>query len=96
MSKRQKLWAAKVRETLRIRLGWICRECGETSGLEFDCITPTGHAHHRLSTDQRATFYRRQMAVGNLQLLCADCHQAKSAHEQGPLGATASDRLPPP
>lgn len=55
--------------------------------LELDCILPQGDEHHRMSTDQRATFYRRQDAEGNLQLLCSKCHSEKTLRDAAYEGA---------
>jgi 5-methylcytosine-specific restriction endonuclease McrA len=81
MSKRAKVWAVKARARLMDAHGNECALCGDTFNLQFDCIIPQGNAHHRFSTDKRMTFYRRQDADGNLQLLCGPCHTAKSENE---------------
>lgn len=82
MSKRAKIWAVKARANLMDKHGNECAWCGETCGLQFDCIIPQGDAHHRFSTDKRMTFYRRQDAAGNLQVLCGDCNTTKSVGER--------------
>lgn len=84
MTSRQVIWARKVKQHLRALLGARCAQCGATEELEFDCIVPQGHAHHAAGTVSRATFYRRQFAEGNLQLLCGPCHVAKSRAENRP------------
>ena len=78
MSRRVKIWGRKTLAALRATLGDACVACGTSEDLEFDCIVPQGHHHHTLSTDGRATFYRRQVANANLQLLCRDCHRLKT------------------
>lgn len=81
MAKRQKVWARRALDALRHAMGGECARCPEDGDLEFDCIAPQGGEHHRFSTDQLATFYRRQHAEGNLQLLCPACHSDKSYWE---------------
>lgn len=97
MAKRQKRWARITLDRLRQALGNECNRCGSDGPLEFDCIKPQGHAHHAQSTDYRATFYWRQARAGNLQLLCRDCHQDKSAADQRPALSTdplETDQVP--
>ena len=60
------------------QLGGVCVSCGSNENLERDCITPRGDEHHKMSTDQRATFYAREIKAGNVQLLCKDCHTKKT------------------
>lgn len=83
MGKAQKLWARRKLDYFREQLGGCCILCGEDDNdeLELDCIIPTGDRHHKLSTDQRATFYWRQLLQDNLQLLCKECHQDKTRKE---------------
>jgi 5-methylcytosine-specific restriction endonuclease McrA len=82
MAKRQKRWARQERQRLRVRLGTRCAVCGTTASVEFDCILPQGHEHHRMDAATRTLFYRRQVSAGNLQLLCEKCHAKKTANEQ--------------
>ncbi len=81
MSARQKAWAKRGRENMRSELGNECAHCAATSVLEFDCIIPTGDAHHKLDSASRHSFYRAQQKAGNLQLLCQPCHSEKSKGE---------------
>ena len=81
MSKRQKIWARNLLAEIRQRLGGKCTLCGAVENLELDCINPEGDKHHKMSTDQRASFYRVQHAINNLQLLCEKCHNKKSSTE---------------
>lgn len=74
----QRKWAYAVLSKLRATLGGVCATCGTDADLEFDCIEPQGDKHHRWETNRRAVFYRRQHGVGNLQLLCKDCHAVKT------------------
>ena len=78
MASRQVIWARRVKQELREIMGERCRRCGATEELEFDCIEPQGHHHHQVGTVGRATFYRLQHKIGNLQLLCPDCHSIKT------------------
>lgn len=82
MGKRQKQWAAKVRDQLFDVLGWACAKCGATKKLEFDCIQPRGHTHHKYDWSHRMSFYRREHAAGNLQVLCATCNALKGNVEK--------------
>lgn len=93
MGKRQKRWAAKRRAELRELLGGCCARCKrraseEGSGdvpfirLEFDCVSPTGHAHHRMDASARTSFYNYQHDQGNLQLLCERCHARKTREDE--------------
>ena len=84
MSKAVKDWARRERVRLMTILKPVCVLCGTTECLTFDCIKPMGDAHHKGSTDQRMTFYRRQFRAGNLQVLCSSCNSAKQAKEMQP------------
>ena len=86
MAQRQRIWAAKARRELRRALGMKCAKCGSRDfrRLEFDCIKPTGHRHHKIEWSWRISFYRAQARAGNVQLLCGGvggCHPKKSAKE---------------
>jgi 5-methylcytosine-specific restriction endonuclease McrA len=61
-----------------LALGGACAACRATSSLEFDCIVPMGHGHHRGSAPERISFYRKQMLAGNVQILCSHCNGIKS------------------
>ena len=78
MGKRQKIWARRARARLIESLGGRCVRCGTVEHLEFDCITPRGHDHHRCDSSSRICFYRFQHRLGNLQILCANCHLLKT------------------
>lgn len=82
MSLRQRTWARKTRDTLRLELGGKCVKCGTTEDLEFDCKKPMGSFHHRaMCWSWRMSFYRAQHALNNLQLLCKSCNCRKAGHE---------------
>jgi len=78
MSARQVEWAHKTARSLRKALGFVCAKCPQKRRLEFDCIIPQGHKHHRIGFTWRMSFYRQQFAAGNLQLLCKSCHASKT------------------
>lgn len=62
-------------------LGRKCAKCRATTDLEFDVIVPVGgpKSHHgKLSWCARMAFYCRQLAAGNLQVLCGRCNGAKN------------------
>lgn len=79
MAKRQKKWARKVRDSIFNLLGRVCIKCGATEKLEFDIIVPVGNNDHHKKMDWswRMSFYKRQLEIGNLQILCAKCNQKK-------------------
>ncbi|MFO1487976.1 MAG: hypothetical protein U1F65_05825 [Verrucomicrobiota bacterium] len=78
MSKATKEWARKARRELLAELGAWCHWCHTTENLTFDCIIPTGDDHHRGSTDQRMSFYRREHREhNNVQVLCHNCNSRK-------------------
>lgn len=79
MGLRQRLWAVSARRAIVQQLGGACSWCGSRRKLEFDCIRPRGHFHHRMEWSWRLSFYRRELAAGNLQLLCRRCHGEKTA-----------------
>lgn len=81
MAKRQKAWAKRARAALVEALGGGCKRCGARDILELDCIIPQGPAHHRLDFARRTSFYRMQHKLGNLQALCPECHQIKTASD---------------
>ncbi len=77
MSRAAKEWARQKRRDLMALFGNVCAHCGTAENLEFDCIYPTGHRHHRGDASQRMCFYRRQFREGNLQVLCNVCNARK-------------------
>jgi hypothetical protein len=82
MPSRQSIWAKEQKLRMQWLLGGKCRVCGIGKCLTFDCIKPTGDAHHRMGSVHRVSFYRQQMRLGNLQLLCSSCNSLKGAKEQ--------------
>lgn len=74
-------WARNARFKLMFELGGQCARCGKVKELEFDCIVPQGHVHHRLGVSSRMVFYRRQHKAGNLQILCRVCNNKKSVSD---------------
>lgn len=51
--------------------------------ITFDCIIPQGDKHHRGSTDQRMSFYIKQIKLNNIQLLCEKHNAQKKARTDG-------------
>lgn len=78
MPQNMTIWARNARFNLLFKLGGCCAQCSSTRELEFDCIIPQGHYHHPLGTAKRMVFYRKQHAVGNLQILCRRCNRKKA------------------
>ena len=81
MSRAAKEWAKQKRRELLAHFGNECAHCGAVENLEFDCISPRGHRHHRGDASQRMCFYRRQFRQGNLQVLCTACNARKGDDE---------------
>lgn len=78
MARRQRVAAAKRRRLLVRVLGGVCQWCYERKRLEIDVIEPNDKLHHRrMSSDQRIAYYVKQFQLGNLQLLCSECHHTK-------------------
>jgi hypothetical protein len=73
VGKRQKVWARLKLAEMRQELGGVCSRCGASERLEFH-VWPPDSAHHGTSTDTRATYYRARMLLGEVSLLCKDCH----------------------
>lgn len=88
MGKPEKEWAKRKRRELIALLGNVCAHCGTDENLEFDCVSPKGHRHHRGDASQRMCFYRRQFREGNLQVLCTVCN-ARKGDEKPVLVVTA-------
>lgn len=82
MAKRQKEWAKAKRAELMATLGAVCVTCGTTEKLTFDCIQPQGDEHHRKDTSARMSFYRKQHAAGNVQVLCHECNSRKGLDDR--------------
>jgi hypothetical protein len=77
MGARQKAWARDARARLILALGSVCRACGATDSLTFDCLIPTGSGHHAMESSGRMCYYRKQARQGNLGLLCGYCNSMK-------------------
>ncbi len=87
-------WARRALEALKEALGGKCSVPGCSTGadLEFDCIIPQGHKHHSAGVKRLACFYRKQAAVGNLQLLCRVHHEQKSVKDAKQLNENDYER----
>lgn len=92
MGLRQKEWARKTTARLREEMGGKCVNCGAVEDLQFDCKQAMGHEHHRIEYSHRMSFYRRQLALGNLQLLCGKCNGSKAAREEVQVPFDMSER----
>lgn len=78
MGLRQREWAKRARLALVVLLGGKCVYCGSKRHLELDCIKPRGHGHHgAIDQSRRVSFYRKELRIGNLQVLCKSCNSKK-------------------
>lgn len=77
MGLRQKEWAAKTWKRIVKDLGGKCAQCGTRRKLTLDCISPRGHRHHQLEWSWRISFYRHELEIGNLQVLCKRHNEMK-------------------
>jgi hypothetical protein len=74
MGRAEQEWATRNRRELLELFGNVRAHCGTDENLDFDCVPPRGHKHHRGDASQRMCFYRRQLLEGNLQVLCMACN----------------------
>lgn len=95
MGKQQRSWAKTLTARFRLVLGNRCAYCGSQADLTFDCIRARGGEHHALEYSSRLAFYRREMAAGNLQLLCRVCNGRKGARAEERYRATSPALAPP-
>lgn len=80
MACRQSQYAIRKREAIFEVLGRRCSKCGAREDLTFDVIIPIPdepEKHHKQSWSARMSFYCKQLAAGNLQVLCNACNPAK-------------------
>lgn len=82
MAKRHKRRAKERRKELLHLLNNVCKHCGTTENLTFDCIQSKGDKHHKYDTSQRMCFYWREHRNGNIQILCDKCNSKKRAQEE--------------
>ena len=59
-----------IRKQALVEAGYKCRRCGGRRGLEADHIKPLFEGGHKY-------------AIWNIQILCRECHQEKTALETG-------------
>jgi len=71
--------AAEQRAILRARLGGKCSLCPATDNLQFHLKCGDGAEHHAMNSVSRVYFYVREAALGNIEILCGDCHRTVTA-----------------
>ena len=74
MGKRQRQWAAKVRQKIVLELGDICALCGDDFDLTFD--HPFGRTWSLRNKDPswRMSLIRREHEQKLIRLLCRKCN----------------------
>jgi 5-methylcytosine-specific restriction endonuclease McrA len=80
MAARQHKNYAARREALVERMGGLCRECGTCFDLEFDHPNGRDWIANKLGRMQRLREYEKDLAAGNLILLCRSCNARKAAY----------------
>lgn len=96
---RQSLFTLRKRTAIFEVLGSRCAACGGRDDLELDVIIPDAVAkshHGSMSSNQRAVFYCRQLAAGNLQVLCSKCNSRKNNRENRYIIARVFPFVPQP
>lgn len=73
----QRQWVAKRRSDFF--LGKSCAECGSVEQLELDHVDRATKVHHAIWSWSQV---RREAEIAKCQILCHDCHKAKS-HASG-------------
>lgn len=79
MGARQNAWGKRAIAAVREVLGGRCMTCRSITDLELHCIERRYSRHHFSGASSRASFYRRELAQGNLALLCRSCHRSVTA-----------------
>jgi hypothetical protein len=90
LTRKTRAWRLAIITKLQEQGKW----CGHGGPYQLDCIEARGHWHHITGSYQRVKFYEREARAGNLQVLCVECHQAKSradARERARLRAAQQD-----
>jgi 5-methylcytosine-specific restriction endonuclease McrA len=89
-SARHNAWAKRARLKLIALLGGMCVNCGATEDLEIDHIDASKKEKptHVMSSRGRIGEYKRQIAIGNAQVLCGRCNSKKGDREQIQLELT--------
>jgi hypothetical protein len=77
-------WRAKLMEEARIHLGGRCEGCGDEGELQFDHYDPTTKVAEVATVLTRQGLDAFWIEVEKCQLLCVDCHKAKTRSEREP------------
>jgi len=84
MGRRQRVWAHKVRGDLMEFLGFECAlvDTRCSGALEFDHPNGRAYALTALSQDQRVTRLKKEIAAGQIRLLCSYHNGADGARRR--------------
>jgi 5-methylcytosine-specific restriction endonuclease McrA len=77
MGLRQRAWANRAKAKLIAELGGECVMCGTTEDLEIDHLYKREWSIRNTEFSWRISKYRKEAALGLLQLLCGDCNKFK-------------------
>lgn len=81
--KYQREWRARRRQDWIDSQGAQCKKCGSTKDLEVDHIDPSKKTMHtRAMWSKSSASIAEELA--NCQVLCSDCHMAKTVAEIAP------------
>lgn len=73
-------YSRKRRAALLALLGEECAKCGSREDLQFDHVDPSEKSFN-ISSNMTASNQIVRQELAKCQLLCGDCHRAKSAVE---------------
>lgn len=79
MGSRQRAWAKATRARWKVELGGKCEDCGCTDLglLEFHHRVPRRWRSCHVESSMRIALLRKEIAAGEIGLLCAPCNKAR-------------------